>query len=143
MELRTFFLFPKNLPPNFELFPTETWDFFDFLRPPPIWTVWKASLSFDMQLFQIDRGLLDGICADEVVFDLLPPGYGYKVVTFKKNYSQCDNNTKFRGCHGWVFFGGSPPLFQFFFSCEAGSTFPNVHDWEYTVSIYCNKFTIK
>ena len=50
---------------------------------------------FDMQLFQIDRGLLDGVCADEVVLDLLPPGYGYKVVTFEINDNQCDNNSKF------------------------------------------------
>ena len=46
--------FPKT-PPHFELFPTETWDFFDFLTtpPPPLsapgpkfqrFLVWKASL---------------------------------------------------------------------------------------------------
>ena len=40
-----------------------------------------------MQLFQI--------VADEVVLDLLPPGYGYKVVTFEINDNQCDNNSKF------------------------------------------------
>ena len=47
--------FPKTLPTNFELFPTETWDFFDFLTTPtpplfgpfpkfPHFLVWKASL---------------------------------------------------------------------------------------------------
>ena len=48
-----------------------------------------------MQLFQIDRGLLDGVCADKVVLDLLPPGYGYHVVTFEINDNKCDNNSKF------------------------------------------------
>ena len=37
----------------------------------------------------------DGVCADEVVLDLLPSGYGYKVVTFEINDNQCDNNSKF------------------------------------------------
>ena len=47
-----------------------------------------------MQLFHIDRSLLDGFGADEVVLDLLPPGYGYKVVTFEINDNQFDNNSK-------------------------------------------------
>ena len=34
LELGTF-LISKDPPPNFELFPTETWDFFDFLTTPP------------------------------------------------------------------------------------------------------------
>ena len=29
------FLISEDPPPNFELFPTETWDFFDFLTTPP------------------------------------------------------------------------------------------------------------
>ena len=48
-----------------------------------------------MQLFQIDRGLLDGVCEDEVVLDLLPPGYVYKVVTFEINNNQRGNNSEF------------------------------------------------
>ena len=48
------FWFPKTPPPNFELFPTETWDFFDFLTTPPLigpfpkfprFLDWKASLT--------------------------------------------------------------------------------------------------
>ena len=29
------FLISEDPPHNFELFPTETWDFFDFLTTPP------------------------------------------------------------------------------------------------------------
>ena len=48
------FLISEDPTPNFELFPTETWDFFDFLTTPPlvglipkfkVFFDWKASLS--------------------------------------------------------------------------------------------------
>ena len=54
LELGTF-LISEDHPPNFELFPTETWDFFDFSKTPPqkkkfqipkfrCFFDWKASL---------------------------------------------------------------------------------------------------
>ena len=51
LELGTF-LISEDPPPNFELFPTEIWDFFDFLTTPPLFgpfpkfprfLLWKAS----------------------------------------------------------------------------------------------------
>ena len=46
------FLISEDPPPNFELFPTETWDFFDFLTtPPPIWTNSQVSLLFQFESF--------------------------------------------------------------------------------------------
>ena len=55
LELGTF-LISEDPYPNFELFQTETWYFFDFLTPPPplfgpfpkfpCFLLWKASLSF-------------------------------------------------------------------------------------------------
>ena len=49
LELGTFLISP-----NFELFPTETWDFFDFLTTPPtppIWTVSQISPLFSLEIF--------------------------------------------------------------------------------------------
>ena len=52
MKLGTFWKC-EDPPPKFELFPTETWDFFDFLTTPPLFGLipkfgcffdWKASL---------------------------------------------------------------------------------------------------
>ena len=47
------FLISEDPPPNFELFPTETWDFFDFFQPPtpPIWTNSQVSLLFRLESF--------------------------------------------------------------------------------------------
>ena len=54
LKLGTFFI-SEDPPPNFELFPTESWDFFEFLTTPPLFGLipkfgcffdWKASLSF-------------------------------------------------------------------------------------------------
>ena len=48
----------RGPPPNFELFPTESWDFFDFLTTPPLFgpfpkfprlLLWKASLRETIQ----------------------------------------------------------------------------------------------
>ena len=50
-ELVTF-LISEDPPPNFELFPTEIWDFFDFLTtPPPIWTISQISPLFSLESF--------------------------------------------------------------------------------------------
>ena len=55
-----FFFFWRPPPPNFELFPTETWDFFDFLTTPPLFGLnpkfrcffnWNASLSLSVQKY--------------------------------------------------------------------------------------------
>ena len=45
------FWFPKTPPPNFELFPTESWDFWIFWPFPkfPRFLVWKASLTLSIQ----------------------------------------------------------------------------------------------
>ena len=50
LELGTFLISEDPLP-NFELFPTETWDFFDFFTtpPPPIWTVSQVSPLFRLE----------------------------------------------------------------------------------------------
>ena len=51
-NLGLFFISEDPPPPNFELFPTETWDFFDFLTtPPPIWTNSQFSLLFQLESF--------------------------------------------------------------------------------------------
>jgi len=50
MELGDFFDFRRPLP-NFELFLTETWDFFDFLITPPIWSVSQISPLFILESF--------------------------------------------------------------------------------------------
>ena len=52
LELGTF-LISEDPPPNFELFPTETWDFFDFLTTPspPIWTLYQLSPLFSLESF--------------------------------------------------------------------------------------------
>ena len=53
LKLGTSFM-SEDPPPNFEFFPTETWDFFDFLTTPPLFGLipkfgcffyWKASLT--------------------------------------------------------------------------------------------------
>ena len=36
----------EDPPPNFELFPTETWDFFDFLTTPPLNAKFPSFVAF-------------------------------------------------------------------------------------------------
>ena len=52
LNLGLFFI-SEDPPPNFEVFPTETWDFFDFLTtlPPLIWTVSQISPLFSLESF--------------------------------------------------------------------------------------------
>ena len=61
LELGTF-LISEDPPPNFEFFPTETWDCFDFFTPSPLFGlfhkfprffVWKASLTLFVRLVMI------------------------------------------------------------------------------------------
>ena len=50
-EMKMSHYFP---PPNFELFPTETRDFFDFSTPPPpFWTNSQVSLLFRLESFPL------------------------------------------------------------------------------------------
>ena len=55
MKSLIIFWFPKTPNPTspiFEHFPTETWDFLDFLTtPPPIWTVSQVSPLFSLESF--------------------------------------------------------------------------------------------
>ena len=64
LELGTF-LISEDPPPNFGLFPTETWDFFDFctIPPPPIWTVSQISPLFSLESFPYAlKGIFGHIC---------------------------------------------------------------------------------
>ena len=46
----------RRAPPNFEIFPTETWDFFDFLTTPPpsFWTIGQIFHKGPMKFFLLE-----------------------------------------------------------------------------------------
>ena len=81
----------EDPPSNFELFPTETWDFFDFLTTPPLFGLipkfrcffnWKTSLSSDAKLVDM-RAMPFAIFSPFIKLKLEEQN---RLNNFKKNY---------------------------------------------------------